>query len=85
MPLVKSGIVIHHTDGHVLSFYKPAEGSTDLDEHSRYCHPGGEGSFARFVQDASRAAHVARIASWVAPAGNSSASTLNFSARTCRD
>ena len=66
LEVIRGGIVIRHNDGHVLSFYRPEEGSTGLDEHSRYCHPGGEKSFPRFVREGSRAAYAAALqAGWL--------------------
>jgi hypothetical protein len=68
LEVITNGIVIRHNDGHVLSFYRPGEGSTGLNEHSRYCHPGGEASFARFIQEGSRAAYVAALqVGWLPP------------------
>ena len=68
LEVISNGIVIRHNDGHVLSFYKPEEVSTSLVEHSRYCHPGREESFARFVEGGSQAAHTAALhVGWLRP------------------
>ena len=66
LEVINEGIVIRHTDGHVLSYYRPDEPSTDLVEHSRYCEVCHESSFADFVRDAKQAAREAALnAGWL--------------------
>jgi hypothetical protein len=65
LEVINEGIVIRHKDGHVQSYYRPDEPSTDLVEHSRYCEFCHEKTFADVVRDAKQAAHEAVLnAGW---------------------
>ena len=62
----ESGIVVKHSDGHWVSYTRPAEMTAQLPEQSCHRNAAADASFDRFLREAAVMAHRAALKlNWV--------------------